>query len=413
MDRAVLITVCNAEAGLLLPPDLCFYAADLNPGSLRKTVRLMHRHQLSPADYDAFADVVGDLYAQRHNNFITEMMACAALATGYKYAERWCKAAVHTAINIHLNTKGLKDRCKDYPRIVPHTLADWRIDDLAQIDRDLLWRILATEPWLSYAERTRAQVARMAEVFSNRDSDLLPDEVLSLSSLSLLEKKQRQRKRERTTRHRIRKAFKLHNRLFGSKYLRSVLTDELVLVGHYYCYRLKIDPGDLELYSEQTNTGTPPIHITLLDKVERTVLCTLCVYFDDTPLIDYLTAILLHLKTPALELELLQTGQVQNITSAFFRDPLLPEMKGVQDPVMAPDTYITNLVSHVNDDETHGMVRRFVEDFTWEPLVEELMGYPRTVLEAMHHQSSKNPWDYILNTERVAPTLAAVKQQFR
>jgi hypothetical protein len=219
--------------------------------------------------------------------------------------------------------------------------------------------------------------------------------------------------RHRTTRQRIRKAFKLHDRLFGLKYLRSVLTDRLTLTGHYYCYRLSIDPGDLELYSEQTNTGTTPIHITILDKFDQTVLSTLCIYFQDTPLIDFLTAILLHLKTPALELELLQTGQVQNITSAFFRDPLLPEMKGVQDPVVAPDTYITNLLSHVQDDEAHTMLRSFVQHFAWEPLVEELMGYPKALLQAMHHHASKNPWEYILNTEAAAPTLDAVKQQFR
>jgi hypothetical protein len=366
-----------------------------------------------PADYDAFADVVGDCYAQRHNAAVTAMMACATVATGYKYAERWCKTALHTAINIHLNTRGMRDRCKEFPRIVPHALADWRIETVEQINHDLLWRILITEPWLSYAERTRAQIARMAEAFSDRDSDRLPDKILGLNTLALLEKEQHRRARQHAVRHRIRKAFKLHDRLFGLKYLRSVLRDRLILTGHYYCYRLTIDPGDLELYSEYTNTGSTPIHITVLDKADQTVLCTLCVYFEDTPLIDFLTALLLHLKSPALELELLQTGQVQNVTSAFFRDPLLPEMKGMCDPVTVPDTFVTNLVTHVNDDEAHAMIRSLVAEFYWEPLVEELMGYPKALLQAMHHDGHTNPWEYILNTKPAAPTLDAVKQQFR
>jgi hypothetical protein len=415
MDRAVLITIVNAQYGLLLPCDLSFYASDLYCHNLRSTVDQMHRRQLTPAAYDAFADVVGDWYARRHSGFAQAMMACAAVATGYRFAARWCKTAYHTAINIHLNTVGARDHCAAFPRIVPPPLADWRIEKPEQITRDLLWRILVTEPWLGYAERMRAQYARMADVFSRDEIDLLPKQIERLEALKpLSEAKPWQRRYlQRTTRHRIRRAFKLHDRLFGLKHLRSVLTDRLVLTGHYYRYRLTVDPGDLEYYSEETNTGTPPIHITLLDKTADMSLGTLCIYFENTPLIDFLTAILLHLKTPALELELLQTGQVQNVTSAFFRDPLLPELKGMHDPSTAPDTYITNLITHVNGDDANDGLRGIVDAFDWEPMVEEMMGYPEALLQAMAHRGSNNPWHYILNTETAAPVLDAVKRYFR
>ena len=415
MDRAVLITIANAQAGLLLSPDMSFYASEVCCHQLRPTVDLMHRRQLNPAAYDAFADVVSDVYARRQNGmFIHGVMVCAAIANTYPYMARWYRTAHYTAINIHLNTIGAVDRCRDYPRIVPPALADWRIEKPEHITYDLLWRILVTEPWLGYAERMRAQYARMAEAFSHTEVDRLPEQIKRLDALQRLSENKRQlRMRQRTTRHRIRRAYKLHERLFGLKRLRSVLRDRLVLTGHYYCYRLTVDAGDLELYSEETNTGTPPIHITLLRKTDQAVLGTLCIYFEDTPLIDFLTAILLHLKTPALELELLQTGQVQNVTSAFFRDPMLPELKGMRDPATAPDTYITNLINHVNGDEAYETMRGIATVFDWEPLVEEMMGYPKALLRTMAHQGPSNPWAYIMDTEPAAPILTAVKQYFR
>jgi hypothetical protein len=414
MQEAVQISVWNAMTGLVLTPDMAFYATDLQSSDLHGTVLKLHRRQLDVHSYEWFVDMITDHYGAHYNGLITSMMVCAALSDGYRHIRRWGASVLQTAINIYLNSIDADDHC-EFPRIVPHALDDVYITTPEQIDRDLLWRIMVTEPWLSYAERARAQYARMATCLGR--PRVIDNLSAILRELDLLAPAEVERDAvPRSVRRSINRAFKLHDQLFGLDNLRTLLHHKpLILTGHLYCYSLSLDAGDLILYTKNTKTGVPPIHVTVLRRADQVVLCTLCIYFADTPAIDHLIALTLHLKTEETELDLLRVGQAQNLTRAFFQDPVLPTLKGLSDPVLAPSSFVGNLTEHVKHDGEYSLLRSSFDVPCYTMMTElttELMGYSVPVLDMMRDTARCTVWDYITHAEQAMPLLDRAKQCF-
>ena len=414
MDEAVRISVWNAYDGLHLTSDLAFYAAEIKCGDLYNAVRTMHAQQLTADSYGSFVDTITDGYLAKHHQVLTWMMPCAVITSGYRQIMRWFNSAYQVAVNMLLDTLGVENSSPQ-PRLVPHNLRNLWIESAEQIDRDVLWRILTTEPWLSFAERARAQYARMSKALSiSNGIERLPHLMQALVDQHPTESATTHQliADERADKRSIRKAFKLHDRLFGSRHLRSLLSDTLTLTGHLYNYSLWMDKGDLLRRTRKTNAGVPPIHIAINRKGTEQALCTFCVYFEDTPLLDFVTAFMLHLMTEENELDLLRTGQVQNLTRFFFDDPLLPDLKNLHDPVMAPTGLISNIAIHAIEDSQHVGLRSKINVASME-LVEELLGYPPAVLDLLRDGQQYAAWDLIEGVETAKDILDRAKNLFR
>lgn len=415
MKDSVKVTVGNALDGLLLTPDMGFFASELKTREVVDAVIELHSQQVTAARYEQFADVVSDIYSEQPALLYTELMVCAALARGYHHIVRWRQSAVQTAINIHLNTIGAADHA-EYPRTVPYELIDLRVAKPEHINRDVLWRILMTEPWLSYAERARAQYGRMMKILSRvglieQLPEVLQDLITATKPQALIDYDRQQADAKRS----IKRAYKLFDRLFGNRNLRALLEHKtVVLMGHLYHYALYIDPGDLFYYTANTKTGMPPVHTVVQRKSDQVALCTMCLYFRDTPLIDHLIAFSLHLKTEENELDMLRHGQMQHMTSAFYRDPVLPALKGLSDPVQSPPSFISNISLHANGDEEYEPLRLSLLKYDCDGLVHELLGYPATLMQVMRDAKWYSAWDFIQNDEdEVSRILDRAKQCFR
>lgn len=412
MEEGILVSVWNAEQGLRLTADMAFFATEFISHHLENDVKELHSKQLTSDSTDWFADRVTDLAAIHQSTLSRRMMACGGLSRTYRAIKCWYASAVQTAINIHLNTIGAEDNC-EYPRVVPHELASMRIATPEQINRDTLWRILTHEPWLSYAEQVRAQQHRLARTFSKPGAvEMLPQVIEQLVQNAPKEKKN-PRERHAVDRS-IRRAYKLHNRLFGSANLRQLLRQrQLTLTGKLYKYNLTTEPGDLLHYTRRTNTGTPPIHMELLRKNDDVPLCTLCVYFKDTPYIDHLIGVSLHLRTEETELDLLRAAQAQFPTAAFYQDPILPGLKGLDDPVTAPATYVSNLALHANNDQQYGTLRDSFREQSWYEIANEMMDFPRDLLKTLYTARQFTGWEFIQQTEEASFVLEQVKTHYR
>jgi len=135
------------------------------------------------------------------------------------------------------------------------------------------------------------------------------------------------------------------------------------------------------------------------------------VYFEDTPLIDYMTAFMLHIKTEETELDLLRVGQVQNLTSEFYTDPILPDLKGIHNPIDAPSALISNIMSHAEQDVQRGPLRFTELDLN--ALANELLGYSDDLLDVMVDGQKFSEWAMIEGTPDALLILDRAKNLFR
>jgi len=421
LEEAVQISVWNAKDGLHLTSDLGFYAAEVKAHDLHGAVRDLHATQLTANSYENYVDIITDMYHEHRNRLLQYMMPCVTLASGYHQIVRWFASACEVAINIHLDTIEAPNTCF-LPRLVPHSLRGMQIERIEQIDRDVLWRILTIDPWLSYAERARAQHSRMVTALSQPGGiEKLPKVIdeLAKSIPDVPDRERHQRQRLQEGKRSIRKAYKLQDRLFGSRQLRRLFCTRaerarlgtLTLEGHLFSYALWVDQGELLHRTLSTNTGVPPVHVAIMRKGTRQRLCTFCVYFEDTPLIDYMTAFMLHIKTEETELDLLRVGQVQNLTSEFYTDPILPDLKGIHNPIDAPSALISNIMSHAEQDVQRGPLRFTELDLN--ALANELLGYSDDLLDVMVDGQKFSEWAMIEGTPDALLILDRAKNLFR
>lgn len=123
----------------------------------------------------------------------------------------------------------------------------------------------------------------------------------------------------------VRRGVEKFSQLFGSKDIKAFITgDDFVVEGELYNYRVSKTFGILE-HSARPTTGHIPYKLQFLTK-DNIVLAEGCVIFEDTPVIDQLIALMLHVKNNN-EDEILRNTNFSNITEAYHSDALLQQIK--------------------------------------------------------------------------------------
>jgi hypothetical protein len=369
-NDAVDATAEIALQGLYLTPDIWFSASYHTSSILHNVVDKMHEKQPLTTDYEIFSEKADVAYhllgyattpadpptsADRDEGIrlIDLMMMAADLSITYGQINRAMHAAADLASTILLRSINAEDDAK-YHRAIPAALDDLSIPDIEHVNVEIFHRILTVEPWVSWMERLRAQKQRttrallldnagdhlvdgITEIYQDRKT--APDYRAELRNLW---------KRNRAAHKSIRKSTDLFDRILGVEarrnFLHSWKSQPLHIEGHRYNYRLYLRPDSLMKTTLNTDTRLATVGTVMFDKAgER--LAEICHYFHDTPALDCVISTALNVRNEETELDLLRAACVIDAPRSFYRDPILPELKGLNDPATAP-TLIENVFSH-------------------------------------------------------------------
>jgi hypothetical protein len=227
--------------------------------------------------------------------------------------------------------------------------------------------LLTTEPWLGWMELLRAQRARsIALLQCSRLSTALADhiqyllEYVNTDPLWLAERR-KDRADAITARKSIRRSYKMYNRVGRVDTLRKFLQSSskpyrpLVLEGKRYDYHLIQNP-DLIANTQNCNDKTSTAATIVVNKAgER--LCQICVYYHDTPPLDFVMATAVQVQNEETEMDILRGGWVMDAARHFYADPILPELKGLKEPNQAP-TLVENIINHTVYETANGTFSR-------------------------------------------------------
>lgn len=136
------------------------------------------------------------------------------------------------------------------------------------------------------------------------------------------------RRKVRHARRALRRGVQLYSNLFGQEGIHAFLSGkELVVQGRLYDYRL-IKTLDVVWHSMNPKGHHIPYSLSICDKVSGKEITSGCVYFENTPIIDQIIALSLHVRDREDEVELLRKTNMTH-TRALFEDDFLRELKGL------------------------------------------------------------------------------------
>lgn len=148
------------------------------------------------------------------------------------------------------------------------------------------------------------------------------------NNLLELEKPKNNHKKEiKKARKSIRRSINIFSNFFGQQPIKAFLQgNSFTAEGKYFNYIIKPfsntncnsndNPSDIVFHTMYPNSINIPYSLEIVDKKTNLVLSNLCVVFPQTPIIDQILAILLHIKTD--EENVLKTGVLFNVKNEFF-----------------------------------------------------------------------------------------------
>jgi hypothetical protein len=344
--------VTNTYLGLYVTADMTFVANHVLPMMLNGDVERIHARQPTNRDLRWFGheinqswliweQLAGDEYDDVF--YRGQLMAMAdGFAKTYPQILVGLIAVIDTALATHFQTTSPQiNNESEYPRVIPRGLRHLRIERLEDITPDILHRILCADPWQSWMELLRAQDQRSRRAIATLDPACgRLREVIGEISFRRAAPKKREIKLARRS---IRRSITMIDRLFGRATLRAFLASyptvgrqhaPIVVQGKNYDYQLTMQPG-LHHGTVEMNTGAPSIWTMVYNKSGQ-FLAEICLYYDNTPVLDALISTILNVRNEATEIEVLQAAHIMLATKAFYHDPLLPHLKGLHDPTDTP-----------------------------------------------------------------------------
>lgn len=428
----VTATAANALNGLYLTPDLHFCAVNVTPNELIWAADEFHEKQPHTEDFDTFANDVNDAYhvwtgsdkapLKRYPRLAELAMATADLASTYKQITRGMCAAVDAVLSVHFQSTNVADDA-DYRRVIPPGLRTMRLEHKRNINIETFLRVFAVDPWQSWLERLRAQKQRTVLHLSSdhvcealvKGTEKLVDTTCREHSDLLRIKKNKQE--IEAARKSIRKSIKMFERLNCVDDLRQFLGSRanplrpLVIEGKTYDYRLYMRSGSLLQTTINCNTKVAPVGTDVYNK-QGNRLCEVCLYFEDTPLLDNVMAISLNARNEETEIKMLRAACVIDTPRSFYDDPILPELKGLHDPATAP-TLVDGLFNHsrtLRGDASAIQDRlfKFALPLAYAAFI-RIMHVGRCYLPIMRLCSEFTVWDYMEGNAHALARLMAVQ----
>lgn len=351
-NRLVQATCDIALNGLYMTSDMSPFIAFIEADTARLAAERIHSRQPRSRDYASFSTYMNDHYVLYRDvgidtSGMSLVMATYDLAHTHRQLRRFMFSASDVLSALMLRNTSVHDDDNIYPRIIPPALDDIAIRNWDDVTENIVLRVLTAEPWVGWMEQFRAQQARTRAVLN--DNDLLPmiDGLFS-NVTEFLQVPRPRPKLDRSLRKRTRRSADLFVRHLGrdqlKQFLHSKHRDPLRLRGHRYNYELIIYKDTLLVHGADLNAGVCSFHVEVHDKDGRW-LCDLCHYFPDTPPLDGVVAMALHVQNPELEFEFLRAACVNLASRHFYTDDVLPALKEMPYPELAP-TMINNILHY-------------------------------------------------------------------
>lgn len=416
-SRIVETSASHAMSGLYMTPDMWFFAAHMVPDILSDSVQsIIHSKQPLTASYVEWSDHVYETYHDWiiqpcHFGTIGEFMMVVANLRFTKWQIELCvNSMVAVAVSIYRKSNDMPDNGKYLP-IIPPELEGIRFARPWNIDRRFFRKMLTIDPWLSYTERLRGQFNRSKSVVTKYDFGILMQinadhireiDEKKIADVRAIKLKEREKAKELADAHRaIKRAVKLHERVIGLDDLKVFLSFKpMKIKGCRFDYTLTMRENSLIDGTIKRESRMAPAHLDIFSK-DGAELGSACLYFFDTSLLDYILHVRLHASHPETELEMLQAMHIMSTTKAFYSDPMLPDLKGIHDPVTGPILLTENIFLHAIDPANQDIQEAL------HPLLKpialqafnEVMHFPAGYKAAMETFSKMAFWDFFDGTK--------------
>ena len=216
----------------------------------------------------------------------------------------------------------------------------------------------------------------------------------------------------------IKKAVKLFTRLFGDQKIKAFLSGhEFIVNGKMYDYRITKSKFHKVIdHHIKCDGGHIPYDLELITK-DNIVLASLCIYVENTPVIDQLIALCLYVQNEENEIEYLQQANFSKKTPAYWNDDKLIALKKDksrrQDGVIDLDDINVGQFRFVEEqpDPVDEMCKRLKQSLI--PLVKNIMidsmGIPRPAMEYMFSPTVKYDELQMPDISRIPRALAEIE----
>ena len=251
-------------------------------------------------------------------------------------------------VDLHLDAIGAP-RDRIFSRSPPAGLSDLVLTDPSDLSRpenvERVLRYGSTGAWLAAMEAQYERIlegleevshASYAEVLRHEYDVVRPAEHARL--MAALDARRpaavrptQARLNQRQGRKAARKGMRLYGQLFGEEGIRTfVRGDTLQIKGVQFDYRVRKTISIVD-HSARPTSGHIPYQLDIYDK-SGAFLAGGCVYFQDTPVIDQIIGLSLHVRDREDELIFLQSTNMLRRGDAYYDDPVLPDLKNDRRP---------------------------------------------------------------------------------
>ncbi len=346
------ISLYNSYYGLHITGDAWNYGTLTSGDVIREAAKdIIHSSQPKNENYVRFGEYISNLFeTDPDKNLLMPITETCAL-TGLKCQIEVCLNSMsYLVLSIYMKTNG-ETNDTEYPCIIPMELRDLRIENLGNVTEKTFERIVQVDPWASYLKLLKNQFKKMQSVFEKpEDTALSVKEWFAILRSGLIKPNPKRRQQDiREAQHSIKRAVKLHEKFNNIDQLNKFLRDDrMVISGNYYDYHIQKAAFSIIDKTIYRNDCVCPVSMKIVDKNGKK-LGGMCVYFDDTSILDHLLNVKLFASNKQTEMDMLRAGHMTETTRLFFLDPMLPQIKGILDPLEAPLHLVGNIDSHCHD----------------------------------------------------------------
>lgn len=411
MDKDVVeVSTEVALYGLYVTSDMWLYSMFASHSELKNAVQtIIHAEQPLTSNYARYGDFLNESFHQATADGKSEFGSVLMNVGSFAGAQRQIDHAVHVMVEVAIaiidKTNNLPDDSL-YPRVIPDDFENLRFNRPLKVTRDDFQQMFMAEPWFSWIELMRGQMERNRRSVQNYN--LI--ESLRIFRNNLMDAKGDKKATERRemadtqqARKAIKRAYKLHERIFGVSDVKSLINKQSVLIkGHHFNYRLDIQKGKLFKETIVRDSKMAPTWLYILGKKDGKELGTACLYFNDTGLLDHLLNVKMCVSNASAELDMIKAFHITSVTKRFFDDPVLPDLKGVHDPVTAPLTTTENICRHASPQWRKTTQQQIMFGPLWheaEAALMSMLRFPKGYRSILRKCAKHSFWRFVFDEE--------------
>jgi hypothetical protein len=197
-------------------------------------------------------------------------------------------------------------------------------------ERPHVMNMLSSERFIHLARQIDNLCSRYEKDTTNIDFNLVKSELKVLNPNRTEEKNDKtlmhklldikDSKIEKTVKKTIKRSIKTFSSLFGNKNINLFISgDGFIYQGKIFNYKFSRSSYSIKEHTMNPVSMHVPFNFEIYNK-DNVILCSACLIFDQTPIIDQITAICMHISSEQEEL-ILETANFFSRSNDFFEDP--------------------------------------------------------------------------------------------